>query len=211
MSSVPSPAYSAKEEWINSLSHGIGLIAAVVGLVFILLRAQDPLAITVSAIYGTTLILMFLSSTLYHAITHQRAKGWLKLFDHSAIYLLIAGTYTPLLLVSVGGWLGITMTALVWILALGGVMFKLIAQHRFPRISVATYLLLGWIALGIIYPLYLALPGAGLWLIVAGGLCFSIGVIFYVAKKVKYTHAIWHMFVIGGCSCHYFSIYYYVV
>lgn len=211
MSSVPSPAYSAKEEWINSLSHGIGLVAAVVGLVFILLRAQDTLAITVSAIYGTTLILMFLSSTLYHAIAHQRAKGWLKLFDHSAIYLLIAGTYTPLLLVSVGGWLGITMTALVWILALGGVMFKLIAQHRFPRISVATYLLLGWIALGIIYPLYLALPGAGLWLIVAGGLCFSIGVIFYVAKKVKYTHAIWHMFVIGGCSCHYFSIYYYVV
>ena len=136
---------------------------------------------------------------------------WLKLFDHSAIYLLIAGTYTPLLLVAVGGWLGITMTAVVWLLALGGVVFKLIAQHRFPRISVATYLLLGWIALGLIYPLYVALPGAGLWLIVAGGLCFSIGVFFYVAKKVKYTHAIWHLFVLGGCSCHYFSIYYYVV
>ena len=154
---------------------------------------------------------MFLSSTLYHATSHHRAKGWLKLFDHSAIYLLIAGTYTPLLLVSIGGVLGITMTAIIWSLAIGGVAFKLVAQHRFPKVSVMTYLLMGWIALGLIYPLYVALPGAGLWLLVAGGLCFSVGVCFYVAKKVKYTHAIWHMFVIGGCSCHYFSIYYFVV
>lgn len=211
MTSLPQRAYSVIEEWMNSVSHGLGFVAAIVGLIFMLFRAEQPLAITAAAIYGSTLILMFLSSTLYHAISHQKAKGMLKLFDHSAIYLLIAGTYTPLLLVAVGGWLGITMTAVVWSLALGGVAFKLIAQHRFPRISVATYLLLGWIALGLIYPLYLALPGAGLWLIVAGGLCFSIGVFFYVAKKVKYTHAIWHLFVLGGCSCHYFSIYYYVV
>lgn len=211
MSSVPSAGYTVKEEWINSLSHGVGLVGAIAGLVLMLLRADSVLAVTVSVIYGVSLILMFLSSTLYHGITHQRTKGWLKLFDHSAIYLLIAGTYTPLLLISIGGWLGISMTVVVWSLALGGVAFKLVAQHRFPRISVATYLLLGWIALAIIYPLYTALPEPGLWLIVAGGLCFSIGVIFYVAKKVKYTHAIWHLFVIAGCSCHYLSIYYYVV
>lgn len=211
MSSLTSRAYSVLEEWMNSLSHGLGFVAAIVGLVFMLLRADDPLTITAAAIYGSTLILMFLSSTLYHAITHQKAKGILKLFDHSAIYLLIAGTYTPLLLVAIGGWLGITMTAIIWTLALGGVAFKLVSQNRFPKISVATYLLMGWIALGLIYPLYVALPGAGLWLIVAGGLCFSIGVFFYVAKKVKYTHAIWHLFVLGGCSCHYFSIYYFVV
>ncbi|WP_018982675.1 PAQR family membrane homeostasis protein TrhA [Salinimonas chungwhensis] len=211
MSSVPSAGYTVKEEWINSLSHGVGLVGAIAGLVLMLLRADSVLAVTVSVIYGVSLILMFLSSTLYHGITHQRTKGWLKLFDHSAIYLLIAGTYTPLLLISIGGWLGISMTIVVWSLALGGVAFKLVAQHRFPRISVATYLLLGWIALAIIYPLYTALPEPGLWLIVAGGLCFSIGVIFYVAKKVKYTHAIWHLFVIAGCSCHYLSIYYYVV
>ncbi|MEW9799079.1 PAQR family membrane homeostasis protein TrhA [Alteromonas sp. CYL-A6] len=211
MNTMTKRAYSVLEEWMNSITHGLGFIAAVVGLVFMLFRADDPLTITAAAIYGSTLILMFLSSTLYHAIAHDKAKGILKLFDHSAIYLLIAGTYTPLLLVSIGGWLGITMTAVIWSLAVGGVAFKLIAQHRFPKISVMTYLLMGWIALGLIYPLYLALPGAGLWLLVGGGLCFSIGVLFYVAKRVKYTHAIWHLFVLGGCSCHYFSIYFFVV
>lgn len=211
MSKTTHHVYDVAEEWLNSISHGLGLVAAIAGLVLLLLRAEQPLAVAAAAVYGSTLILMFLSSTLYHAISHQQLKGWLKLFDHSAIYLLIAGTYTPLLLVAVGGWLGITMTAVIWLLAIAGVAFKLIAQHRFPRISVMTYLLMGWIALGVIYPLYLALPGAGLWLLVAGGVFFSVGVFFYVAKKVKYTHAIWHLFVLGGCSCHYFSIYYYVV
>lgn len=209
--SLSKQAYSVVEEWLNSLSHGIGLVAAIIGLVFLLYRAENSLSVAVAVIYGSTLILMFLSSTLYHAISHHQTKGWLKLFDHSAIYLLIAGTYTPLLLVAIGGTLGVTMTAIIWLLALGGVAFKLVAQHRFPKVSVMTYLLMGWIALGLIYPLYLALPKAGLWLLVAGGLSFSIGVCFYVAKRVKYTHAIWHMFVIGGCACHYFSIYYYVV
>lgn len=204
-------AYSAVEEWLNSVSHGIGFVAAIVGLIFLLLRAEHPLAVTAAAVYGATLILMFLSSTLYHAISHTKAKGLLKLFDHSAIYLLIAGTYTPLMLVSIGGLLGITMTAVIWALALAGVAFKLIAQHRFPKVSVATYLLMGWIALGMIYPLYVALPGAGLWLLFAGGLLFSVGVIFYVAKSKPFTHAIWHLFVLGGCSCHFFSIYYFVV
>lgn len=208
---VAAKAYSVLEEWLNSISHGAGFVAAIVGLVFLLLRAEQPVAIAAAAVYGSTLILMFLSSTLYHSISHTKVKGLLKLFDHSAIYLLIAGTYTPLLLVGIGGWLGITMTAIVWILATGGVAFKLIARHRFPKVSVATYLLMGWIALGLIYPLYMALPGAGLWLIVAGGLCFSIGVLFYVAKSKRYTHAIWHLFVLGGCSCHFFSIYYFVV
>ena len=208
---VAAKAYSVLEEWLNSISHGAGFVAAIVGLVFLLLRAEQPVAIAAAAVYGATLILMFLSSTLYHSISHTKVKGMLKLFDHSAIYMLIAGTYTPLLLVGIGGWLGITMTAIVWILATGGVAFKLIARHRFPKVSVATYLLMGWIALGLIYPLYMALPGAGLWLIVAGGLCFSIGVLFYVAKSKRYTHAIWHLFVLGGCRCHFFSIYYFVV
>ena len=206
--SIPAKAYSVLEEWMNSITHGLGLIAAIIGLVFMVYRADNPLALTTAVIYGSTLILMFLSSTLYHAISHDKAKGWLKLFDHSAIYLLIAGTYTPLLLVSIGGALGITMTAVIWCLAIGGVAFKLVAQHRFPKVSVMTYLLMGWIALGLIYPLYLALPGSGLWLLIAGGLCFSLGVCFYVAKKVKYTHAIWHLFVIGGSACHFSAIYF---
>lgn len=203
--------YSISEEWMNSLSHGAGFVAAIVGLVFMVLRADTAVSITASSIYGATLILMFLSSTVYHAITHQKAKGIFKVFDHSAIYLLIAGTYTPLTLVAIGGWLGITVTAVIWTLAIAGVTFKIVAGQRFPKVSVMTYLLMGWFAVGLIYPLYMAMEGAGLWLIVAGGLCFSIGVLFYVAKKVKYTHAIWHLFVIGGCVCHYLSIYFYVV
>lgn len=211
MTSIPKHAYSVAEEWLNSLSHGLGCIAAIVGLVFMLLRANTTVSVTASAIYGSTLIFMFLSSTVYHGATGEHAKGWLKLFDHSAIYLLIAGTYTPLTLVAIGGTFGVIATVFIWLLAIAGVTFKLIARHRFPRVSVMTYLIMGWIALGLIYPLYQVLPGAGLWLIVAGGLCFSFGVLFYVAKSTRFTHAIWHLFVIGGCCCHYFSIYYYVV
>jgi hemolysin III len=211
MTSLPKRAYSVAEEWLNSISHGLACVAAIVGLVFMLLRAETSVSVTASAVYGGTLIFMFLSSTIYHAVTHQQAKGLLKLFDHSAIYLLIAGTYTPLTLVAIGGQLGVIATTFIWVLAIAGVAFKMIARHRFPKVSVVTYLIMGWIVLGLIYPLYQAMPGSGLWLIVAGGLCFSIGVLFYVAKSKKYTHAIWHLFVIGGCSCHYFSIYYYVV
>lgn len=203
--------YSIIEEWMNSLSHGIGLVVAIVGLVFLLINSKSDAAIIASAIYGTSLILMFLTSTIYHAVSNSRAKNWLKLVDHSAIYLLIAGTNTPFLLLSIGGRLGIAATVIIWTMAIFGVTFKWIAKSRFPKISVATYLLMGWFAVLLIYPLYNALPGAGLWLLVIGGLCFSIGVGFYVAKKVKYTHAIWHLFVIAGCSCHYFSIYYYVI
>ena len=211
MTSLPKRAYSVAEEWLNSISHGLACVAAIVGLVFMLLRAETSVSVTASAVYGGTLIFMFLSSTIYHAVTHQKAKGLLKLFDHSAIYLLIAGTYTPLTLVAIGGKLGVIATAFIWVLAIAGVAFKMIARHRFPKVSVVTYLIMGWIVVGLIYPLYQAMPGSGLWLIVAGGLFFSIGVLFYVAKSKKYTHAIWHLFVIGGCSCHYFSIYYYVV
>ncbi len=209
--SVSKSSYSPTEEWLNSISHGLGLIFAIVGLVYLLLRSDSTLAITSSAIYGATLTIMFLASTFYHGATNQRVKGWLKLLDHSAIYLLIAGTYTPFLLVSIGGWLGITAIVVIWSIALFGVVFKCFARSRFPKVSVITYLVMGWLAVFLIYPLYQAVPGSGLALLIAGGLCFSIGVLFYVAKKVKFTHAIWHVFVIAGCACHYFSIYHFVI
>jgi len=176
-----------------------------------LVRADNQTSVTASAIYGSTLILMFLSSTIYHAISHASTKRWLKLFDHSAIYLLIAGTYTPFTLLAIGGTLGVLATIVVWLLAAAGIVFKCTVGHRFPKLAVLTYLILGWIIVLLIYPLYLALPGKGLWLVVAGGVCFSVGVLFYMAKGKKYTHAIWHMFVLAGCSFHYFSIYYFVV
>ncbi|MGY0623708.1 MAG: PAQR family membrane homeostasis protein TrhA, partial [Paraglaciecola chathamensis] len=140
-----------------------------------------------------------------------KVKAVLKIIDHSAIYLLIAGTYTPFMLLAVGGWVGVIGISLIWGLAVIGVGFKCLASGRFPKISVATYLLMGWLAVFFIYPLYMSLPSEGLWLLIAGGLCYSIGVIFYVAKKIRYTHPIWHVFVTAGCICHFFSIYYYVV
>lgn len=204
-------AYSRAEERLNGISHGIGFVFAIVGLVYLLLRSDNALATTASAIYGTTLSLMFLASTVYHSVHAEPLKKLLKLFDHSAIYLLIAGTYTPFLLVGIGGWLGWVSIVVIWSIAVFGVTFKCFVRHRFPKLSVITYLTMGWLAVLLIYPLYQAIPGAGMWLLLAGGLCFSIGVGFYVAKKVKFTHAIWHLFVMAGCACHYFSIYHFVI
>ncbi|GAA0856901.1 PAQR family membrane homeostasis protein TrhA [Aliiglaciecola litoralis] len=204
-------SYSPKEELINALSHGIGLIFAVLGLVYLLIRSESATAITASAIYGASLTIMFLSSTLYHSAKQKRARQLFKLVDHSAIYLLIAGTYTPILAVSIGGWVGWTSLSVIWAIALFGVTFKVFVRHRFPRVSVITYLVMGWLAVVLAYPLYQALPFDGLLLLVAGGLCFSIGVIFYVKKHLMFTHAIWHFFVIAGCACHYFAIYFYVI
>jgi hemolysin III len=212
VSSVPHiKAYTVIEEWLNAVSHALGCIASIVGLVFLLLRAGDTLAQSASIIYGLSMISMFLSSTLYHGFRNQKVKRVLKVVDHSAIYLLIAGTYTPFMLLAVGGWVGLSGMVLIWSLALVGIVFKCFAAGKYPRLSVSTYLLMGWIALLFIYPLYQALPGGGLWLLVCGGLCYTVGVIFYVAKNIRYTHSIWHLFVTGGCICHYFAIYIYVV
>lgn len=203
--------YSKPEEWLNSISHGIGFIFAIIGLVYLVIRSDNTSAVVASAIYGTTLAIMFLSSTIYHAVSHTATKKWLKLFDHSAIYLLIAGTYTPFMFVSIDGALGWISGFVIWLIAIFGVVFKVVAGHRFPKVSVMTYLIMGWLAVFLIYPLYQSVPGGGMWLLLAGGVCFSIGVLFYIAKSVRFTHAIWHLFVIGGCTCHYFSIYHFVI
>jgi hemolysin III len=204
-------AYTQIEEWLNTVSHALGCIASIVGLVFLLLRAEGTLAQSASIIYGLSMISMFLSSTLYHGFRNQKIKSILKTVDHSAIYLLIAGTYTPFMLIAVGGWIGLLGIMLIWSLAFVGIMFKCFAPGKYPRLSVITYLLMGWIALLFIYPLYQALPIGGLWLLVCGGLCYTVGVIFYLAKNIRYTHPVWHLFVTAGCICHYFAIYIYVV
>lgn len=189
----------------------MGFALAIVGLIFLVLRADGTTAVTSVSIYGGTLILMFLASTIYHAITHPKSKRILKIVDHSAIYLLIAGTYTPYLLISLEGILSITSIILIWVLAIVGVGFKLFAGQRFPKLSLATYLSMGWLAVLLGYPLYLAVPAGGLWLLVAGGVLFSLGVMFYVKKHKQYSHAIWHMFVVAGCICHFYSVYIYVI
>lgn len=205
------PAYSVLEERLNALSHLLGMLLAIAGLVYLLIESNNVLAVTTSAIYGSTLIAMFLASTIYHSVSHVEAKKFFKLLDHCAIYLLIAGTYTPLVTITIGGWIGWTALIAIWCIALFGLVFKFVAGSKYPKVSLFTYLLMGWLAIFLAYPFYLALPASGLMLLVAGGLCFSFGVFFYTAKTTRFTHVIWHLFVIAGCACHYFTIYFFVL
>lgn len=206
--------YTLAEEIANSVSHGIGCALGIVGLVLMLVQAvhlnADVTAIASYSLYGGTIILLFLASTLYHAIPHERAKRWLKKLDHCAIYLLIAGTYTPFLLVGLKSPLAHTLMVIIWSLALLGVLFKLAFGHRFEALSLVTYLGMGWLSLLVIYQLALKLSPGGVWLLAIGGVVYSLGVIFYVKERIPYNHAIWHGFVLGGSVCHFFAIYLYV-
>ncbi len=214
MKTQHSPAYSTTEELANTLTHGVGILLGVVGLILLLIKAvdhnADTLTITSMSIYGASMIVLFLASTLYHAIPYQRAKRALKTFDHCAIYLLIAGSYTPFLLVSLRTPLAIGLMIVIWVLALIGIIMKLAFVYRYKKLSLVTYLMMGWLSLVVIYQLALNLEVGGLTLLAAGGIIYSLGVIFYVAKRIPFNHAIWHGFVLAGCACHFFAIYLYV-
>lgn len=209
-----SHGYSPAEEVVNSISHGIGCILGIIGLVLLLNQAQrqqaDCVEMVSYGLYGGSIILLFLSSTLYHAIGNQQVKYWLKKLDHCAIYLLIAGTYTPFLMVGLKSILAYWLMVVIWSLALVGVFFKLVFAHRFKVLSLVTYLLMGWLSLVMVYQLAMVLPAGAVWLLAIGGLIYSLGVIFYVAKRIPFNHAIWHAFVLGGCVCHFLAIYLYV-
>lgn len=206
--------YSVTEEVANSVSHGLGMVFGIVGLVLLLMQAvshgADALSITSLSIYGASMILLYLASTLYHAIPFERAKRALKTFDHCAIYLLIAGTYTPFLLITLRTPLAIILMAVIWTIALIGIVLKIAFVYRFKRLSLATYLTMGWLSLIAIYPLAMTLATGGLVLLAAGGIVYSIGVVFYVNKRIPYNHAIWHLFVLGGTVLHFLAIYFYV-
>ncbi len=204
--------YSPREEWANRLSHGLGLLLGGLGLVLLLHKGWDqgPRVLLSYGVYGASLVLLYLASTLYHCVSSVAARRWSKLFDHCAIYLLIAGTYTPFLLVALDTPLAQALMVVIWGLALAGVVFKLIFINRFKKVSLFTYLMLGWLSLVVIYQLYLHLDGTGLLLLGLGGLIYSLGVIFYVAKRIPYNHAIWHLFVLGGSLCHFMAIYGYI-
>ncbi|MGL6262220.1 PAQR family membrane homeostasis protein TrhA [Vibrio sp. WXL103] len=207
--------YTAREELLNALTHGLGIVLGIVGLVLLLDKAlaqqADGMTIASMAIYGASVILLFLASTLYHAIPSPRAKRLLKTFDHCAIYLLIAGSYTPFMLVSLRTPLAIGLMAVIWLIALVGIILKVAFIYRFKRLSLMTYLAMGWLSLVVIYQLALRLDVAGLSLLAAGGITYSLGVIFYVAKRIPFNHAIWHGFVLAGCACHFLAIYWFVV
>ncbi|WP_180919809.1 PAQR family membrane homeostasis protein TrhA [Vibrio parahaemolyticus] len=214
MSSSQKPQYSQSEELANTITHGIGMIFGIVGLILLLIKATnyqaDTLTVTSMAIYGSSIIVLFLASTLYHAIPHPKAKRWLKTFDHCAIYLLIAGSYTPFLLVSLRTPLAFGLMIVIWSIALLGIIMKVAFVYRFKKLSLMTYLVMGWLSLIVIYQLAINLDIGGLTLLAVGGLVYSLGVIFYVAKRIPFNHAIWHGFVLAGCVCHFFAIYYFV-
>lgn len=211
---LPARVYPWAEEMANSISHGIGLLFGIVGLVLLLVQAVDTdagvTAITSYSLYGGSMILLFLASTLYHAIPHHRAKHWLKKFDHCAIYLLIAGTYTLFLLVGLNSPLAKGLMAVIWGLALFGVVFKLAFAHRFEVLSLVTYLIMGWLSLIVIYQLATRLAVGGVTLLAVGGVVYTLGVVFYASKRIRFGHAIWHGFVLGGSLCHFMAIYLYV-
>ncbi|MFL7866256.1 PAQR family membrane homeostasis protein TrhA [Vibrio cincinnatiensis] len=211
---MSSSQYSTKEEIANAISHGIGLLLGIIGLVLLLIKVVDHradlLTITSMGLYGGSVILLFLASTLYHSISQQRVKHWLKVFDHCAIYLLIAGSYTPFLLVSLRTPLAISLMMVIWSIALFGIIMKVAFMSRFKKFSLVSYLVMGWLSLIVIYQLVLHLDVGGVTLLALGGIVYSLGVIFYVTKRIPYNHAIWHGFVLAGCVCHFLAIYWYV-
>ena len=201
------------EELANSLSHGLGLLLAIVGLPFLIVHAEhrdSVSAVVGAAIFGSSAILLYLASTLYHAIPQRRIKDILRLLDHAAIFLLIAGTYTPITLgVLHGGW-GWTLFGLIWGLALAGLIFKALVGVRFPRLSTLLYVAMGWVVVIAIRPLWLHMAAGGLIWLAAGGLAYSLGVVFFVLdEKVRYGHFIWHLFVLAGTACHFFAVLFY--
>lgn len=202
-----------KEEIANAITHGIGLILSIPALIMLVLFAVDKGSawhVVSFSIFGASMILLYLFSTLLHSFKPSKAKNVFAVLDHSAIYVLIAGTYTPLMLVSVRSALGWTLFGIVWGLAIVGIIFKCYFVDRFQIVSTLFYLVMGWLVLAAIKPLYESLTPAGFDLLLTGGILYSVGAVFYVWKKIPYNHAIWHLFVLAGSSFMYFCILFYV-
>ncbi len=192
------------EEIANSISHGIGFLGAVAVTPLLIIAAipHGTAATVGSSIFGAMMMVLYLVSTLYHAFPQNRAKRLFKIFDHGAIFLLIAGTYTPFTLGVLRGAWGWTLFGIVWALALMGVLLKSIGGAGSSKLSTALYLGMGWIAVLAAKPLWLNMPGWGLFWLIAGGVMYSGGVVFFVAERIRYSHFIWHLFVLAGTGCH---------
>jgi hemolysin III len=206
--------YTLGEEIAHAVTHGIGVVLSVAGLALLVTYAVlygDVWHITSCSIYGATLVLLYTASTLYHGIPMPRAKKLLQRFDHAAIFLLIAGTYTPFTLVNLRGSWGWTLFGLVWGVAIIGVLLELLKDVRLKWLSLSLYLGLGWLVVIAIKPLIDAVEVGGIILLLAGGLCYSLGVIFYIWRRLAYHHAVWHLFVLAGSVLHFFSVFFYVV
>jgi hemolysin III len=202
------------EEKINAVTHGVGTGLAVAGLVALMVSvygAGDIWCVTSAIMYGVSLVVLYLASTLYHSFTGRKVKQVFQIIDHAAIYVLIAGTYTPFLLILIRGTLGWIMFGVIWGLAVVGILFKTMFAQRFEIMSTVGYLLMGWLVVFLGKPLVMALPTPGLIWLVAGGLLYSLGSVFYLARRIPFHHAIWHLFVIAGSVAHFITVYFYVL
>ena len=202
------------EEIANSITHGVGLLASIVAFPLLLVRAHassDPSAVAGAIIFGTTLILLYATSTVYHALPISKGKQFFRVLDHSAIYLLIAGTYTPFALGPLRGPWGWSLLVVIWVLALIGIASKITVGFRLPHLSTALYLIMGWLIVVAIKPLVEAIPRAGLLWLAAGGIAYTGGVVFYAMKRVRYAHMIWHLCVAVGSVCHFIAVLRYAI
>lgn len=207
---TPNSPYAAmREELASAWTHGLGATAALAGgavLVTLAALQGDGWQLGAAIVFGVTLLMLYVASTLYHAIQHPVAKGRLKVFDHCAIYLLIAGTYTPFTLVGLRGPVGWRLFAAIWALAVAGVVFKLFYTGRFKRLSTLIYIAMGWMIVVAAKPMLAALDAWTLGWLVAGGLAYTLGTVFYHRPAMPYSHAIWHLFVLGGSLCHFIAV-----
>jgi len=205
--------FTVGEEIAHSITHGLGAVLSVAALVLLVVRAVaggDPWRVVSFAIFGTTLVLLYTASTLYHALTPTRAKSIFNVLDHAFIYLLIAGTYTPFLLVSLRGPWGWSMFGVVWGLAITGGVFKVWFTGRYRLLSTLLYVGLGWLSVIAIKPMLANVPPAGLGWLLAGGVAYTGGAVFYLWRNLRYSHAVWHVFVLAGSFCHFVAVYSYI-
>lgn len=206
-------AYSLGEEIANAVTHGVGALLSIAALVVLIFAAAlwgNGWHLASAIVYGVTMFMLYMASTLYHAITHAGARRVFKVIDHASIYLLIAGTYTPFTLVTIrndGGW---WLFAVVWALAAAGISLEAFWTYRPKWVSALVYLGMGWLAIFAIKPIAANLAPGGVWLLIAGGLAYSLGTIFYVLKKVKWMHPVWHLWVLAGSLLHFLSVMLYV-
>ena len=205
--------YTKGEEIANAVTHGIGTLLAVAALILLVFYSKsygDSWYVVSYTIYGISLVLLYLESTLYHSITNKKVKALFRIFDHSSIFLLIAGTYTPFTLTVLRGKIGWTIFITVWVMAVAGIIMKFFFVGRFKVLSTILYIIMGWMIIFAIKPLVAALPYYGVLLLFIGGILYTVGAGLYLIDKIPYNHAVWHLFVMGGSACHFFCILFYL-
>lgn len=207
--------YTVGEEIANAVTHGVAALLSIAGLAvlvaFAVLYSGSPKVVAAVSIFGASMVFLYTSSTLYHSIPNPRAKKVLQYLDHSMIYVLIAGSYTPFCLITLQGYTGIALLCAVWLIAIAGISLQAVLLHKADWLNCLLYLSMGWLAVFVIDPLVSTLDSTGLALLVAGGLAYTVGVVFYIFERIPFSHAIWHTFVFAGTTLQFFSVLFYVI